>query len=113
DVGFQGASVWEFTAIALAESGGNPTTVSPLTPIGTHDFGLFQIDTINLGHVPNGNWPNPVANAQAAFSISGGGSDPFAWCTWPGGCGGAGSGTASQFFSVAQAVAAPFQRGSV
>jgi LysM repeat protein len=107
-VGFQGASIWEFTAIALAESGGNPDAVSSATALGTQDYGLFQIDTSNLGFVPDGDWANPVDNAEAAFAISDGGSNPSLWCTWPGGCGGAGSGTAAQFFSVAQAAAAPF-----
>lgn len=107
-VGFQGASIWEFTAIALAESGGDPNAVSPVTALGTQDYGLFQIDTDNLGFVPDGDWANPVDNAEAAFAISAGGSNPYLWCTWPGGCGGAGSGTAAQFFSIAQAAAAPF-----
>jgi LysM repeat protein len=108
NVGFQGASIWEFTAIALAESMGDPSAVSPVTSIGTMDFGLFQIDSNSLGDVPNGDWSNPTDNSEAAFAISDGGANPSIWCTWPGGCGGTGSGTAAQFFSVAQAAAAPF-----
>jgi LysM repeat protein len=108
NVGFQGASIWEFTAIALAESMGDPSAVSPVTAVGTQDFGLFQIDSSSLGAVPNGDWANPVDNSEGAFAISGGGANPYIWCTWPGGCGGTGSGAAAQYFSVAQAAAAPF-----
>lgn len=65
-------------AIALAESGGDPTAVSP-----SHDYGLWQINTINFPayHLTVDSAFDPVRNAEVAYSISGGGSNWAAWCT--------------------------------
>lgn len=59
--------------IAMAESGGNPSAISP-----TDDFGLWQI---------NGSWGalaslNPYTNARAAISISGDGTNWSPWTTY-------------------------------
>jgi LysM repeat protein len=59
--------------IAMAESGGNPNAVSP-----TDDFGLWQI---NGSHGSMATL-DPLGNARAAVSISGGGSSWGAWTTY-------------------------------
>ncbi len=62
--------------IAMAESGGNPNAVSP-----TDDFGLWQI---NGSHGSMATL-DPLGNARAAVSISGGGSSWGAWTTYTSG----------------------------
>ena len=62
--------------IAMAESGGNPNATDHDSN-GTADRGLFQI---------NSTWGSlsvydPLGNAQAAVSISGGGSNWEPWVT--------------------------------
>ena len=59
--------------IAMAESGGNPNAESP-----TDDFGLWQI---NGSHGSMATL-DPLGNARAAVSISGGGSSWGAWTTY-------------------------------
>jgi hypothetical protein len=62
--------------IAKAESGGNPNAVSP-----TDDFGLWQI---NGSHGSMATL-DPLGNARAAISISGGGRNWGAWTTYTSG----------------------------
>lgn len=61
-------------AVALAESGGNPNAVGKNTN-GTFDRGLWQINSIWGAKSTT----DPLANAQAAVSISGGGTN---WSPW-------------------------------
>jgi len=63
-------------SIAMAESGGNPSAISP-----TNDYGLWQI---NGSHGALATL-NPLGNAEAAVSISGNGGDWGAWTTYTSG----------------------------
>ena len=60
-------------SIAMAESGGNPSAISP-----TNDYGLWQI---NVSHGALATL-NPIGNAEAAVSISGNGSNWDPWTTY-------------------------------
>lgn len=54
-------------AIAMAESGGDPTIKGGPNSNGTYDYGLFQINEI---HNPMAeNWADPVVNARMALKI--------------------------------------------
>lgn len=74
-------------AVCLAESGGNPSAVSP-----SHDYGLWQINSIHASSFPK-LWPQrfiPVPNAKMAIAISRNAMDWGPWCTaWadPANCG--------------------------
>jgi LysM repeat protein len=61
-------------SIAMAESGGNPNAVSP-----TADYGLWQINATSHGAQATF---DPLANAQAAVSISSNGADWTPWTTF-------------------------------
>ena len=65
-------------AIALAESGGDTTAISP-----SHDYGVWQINRIHFGDgIINGNnWSNPLVNAREMWKLSGGLQNWAAWCT--------------------------------
>ena len=63
-------------SIAMAESGGNPSAISP-----TNDYGLWQI---NGSHGALATL-NPLGSAEAAVSISGNGSNWGAWTTYTSG----------------------------
>ncbi len=60
-------------SIAMAESGGNPSAISP-----TNDYGLWQI---NGSHGALATL-NPLGNAEAAVSISGSGNNWDPWTTY-------------------------------
>ena len=60
-------------SIAMAESGGNPSAISP-----TNDYGLWQI---NVSHGALATL-NPMGNAAAAVSISGNGGNWGPWTTY-------------------------------
>lgn len=54
-------------AIAMAESGGNPTALNPTDNHGTQSsYGLWQIST-GTHTAPNPNWADPNVNAQLAM----------------------------------------------
>src|SRR4051794_38538689 len=75
--GFDPAEAVQFTAIALAESGGDPYA----NAAGTEDSrGLWQIN-VSPGVRPNkwGNLYDPLVNAKAAFEVSGGGRNIQPW----------------------------------
>lgn len=73
-------------AVAMAESGGNPTAVNTSNSNGTTDRGLWQINSIHGSQ----STLDPLANARAAVGISKGGTDWRPWCVaWSNGrCGG-------------------------
>lgn len=63
-------------AIAMAESGGNPSATHTNSN-GTVDRGLWQINSIHGAQ----STLDPLANARAAVAISGNGSSWRPWCT--------------------------------
>lgn len=65
-------------SVALAESGGDPTAISP-----SDDYGLWQINEIHFGDgiINRSNWSDPHTNAREAVSLSGAGANWAAWCT--------------------------------
>ncbi len=78
--GFQGEGLRTAWALAMRESHGRPGAVSPVNPNGTRDHGLFQLNDIHLGkNVDAGQVLDPLANAQAAYRISNGGTSWGAW----------------------------------
>lgn len=69
NAGFSGPSLQTATAIALAESGGNPMVIGDtnLTPGGS--VGLFQINLKAHPEYSAADLLDPQANADAAFAI--------------------------------------------
>jgi hypothetical protein len=59
-------------AVAMAESGGNPSAISP-----SNDYGLWQINSIHGAQATL----DVMANARAAVAISHNGADWGPWCT--------------------------------
>lgn len=78
DAGGSAAHRIDAVGVALAESGGDPTAVSP-----SHDYGLWQINRIHFGDgtISASNWFDPAASAREAVRLSGGGKNWAAWCT--------------------------------
>jgi cell wall-associated NlpC family hydrolase len=75
--GFSPDEAATFTAIALAESGGNSQAHNP---IGEDSKGLFQINArAHPGLDSKYNLYDPQQNARAAFEVSRGGSDASPW----------------------------------
>jgi cell wall-associated NlpC family hydrolase len=75
--GFSPEQAVTFTAIALAESGGDPA----VNAAGTEDSrGLWQIN-VSPGVRPNkwGDLYDPLINARAAYEVSGGGTNIQPW----------------------------------
>jgi lysozyme-like protein len=66
--GFSGSDLPIAIAIALAESGGNPTATHKNNN-GSTDYGLFQINSIHSDLLGQNNWSDPAANARMAYSI--------------------------------------------
>lgn len=85
--GLEGDIGVAMTAIAMAESSGDPTAVSR-----SNDYGLWQINAVHAAEFPR-LWPrrfDPISNAKMALAISNGGQDVGPWCTaWvdPANCG--------------------------
>jgi len=76
-----------YTAIALAESQGNPLATNHNTN-GTTDFGLFQINSIHSNLLqPDGAWQDPAANTAMAKSpeLSNGWVNPAPWSSYKSG----------------------------
>lgn len=89
--GFDSVSAVTATAIALAESGGNPTVIGDINipSYGSSSVGLFQINYVPTQRkVP---WRDPVknldpyTNAKNAFIISNGGQNFNPWITYKNG----------------------------
>lgn len=55
-------------AVALAESGGEPTATNK-NDNGTTDYGLWQINSIHKADLDSGNWQNPTDNARMAYNV--------------------------------------------
>ena len=77
--GFSGAQVPIAVAVALAESGGDPTAENHDSN-GTTDYGLWQINSVH-GYDPN-QLLDPAFNAKAAYEVSGGGTHWTPWVTY-------------------------------
>lgn len=56
-------------AIALAESGGDPTKTNTKNRNGTTDYGLFQINSVHADLLKSGNWQDPQTNANMAYQL--------------------------------------------
>jgi cell wall-associated NlpC family hydrolase len=77
--GFTPDQAVTWTAIALAESGGNSEAHNPH---GEDSWGLWQVNIDpNVRDNPWGNLGDPAANARAAYEISRGGTDMRPWTT--------------------------------
>lgn len=87
--GFRGQDLTVATAIAMAESGGNPAAHNGTPP--DNSYGLWQINMLGaMGperrkqfHLQdNDELKNPDTNAKAAYDISGKGNDFTPWSTY-------------------------------
>lgn len=71
--GFRGSALTWAVAVALAESGGNPTAYNPElganTPKGGGSRGLWQIYGTAHPEYNNSSMFNPQANAKAAYAV--------------------------------------------
>lgn len=77
-VGFTGDNLTIATAVALAESGGVSNGTPHVNDNGTHDTGLWQINSAHTDYTTAG-MMIPFANGQAAYAISGNGTDFTPW----------------------------------
>jgi len=64
NAGFSGSDLATAVAIAIAESGGNPSAVNP-----EGSYGLWQIDIVENPQYANDDLTDPSVNAQDAYSI--------------------------------------------
>jgi hypothetical protein len=96
--GFSGQALVTALAIADAESGFNPAAQNLKYP--DHSIGLWQINQLaHRGRYGSDSaLMNPLANARAAYAISGGGRNWGAWSTYS-------SGAYKGYLSVAQQLA--------
>lgn len=90
--GFSGEGLVTAVAIAMAESRGNPSARNDNADTGDDSWGLWQINYFgNLAEGrtkkfgPKESMTDPVANAKAAYEISGGGRNFKAWTTYTSG----------------------------
>lgn len=92
--GFNPSQAVTMTAIALAESSGNPTAHNPNRATGDDSYGLWQINMIDtlgparrtqFGIDNNDALYDPHTNAAAAFKVSGGGANFTPWTTFTSG----------------------------
>lgn len=82
--GFDPAQAATMTAIALAESGGE---TGAHNTHGEDSVGLWQINRDAHPGLAHLDLTDPLANAQAALAVSGGGADISPWTTTHGGAG--------------------------
>lgn len=84
--GFTGKALTDWTALGLAESGGNPNSVNNTPSTGDLSYGLWQINyygslgpgrTAEFG--PAAGLLDPVKNAKAAYTLSSGGTNYSPW----------------------------------
>lgn len=78
DAGFPKHSWTVAVAVALAESGGNPTATNHNSN-GSTDYGLFQINSVHADLLSKHNWQDPTDNARMALAISAHGNN---WTPW-------------------------------
>lgn len=94
--GFTGQNAVIATAIALAESGGNPGATHS-NDNGSIDRGLMQVNSVHSQY-NSGQLLDPAYNAKAAFQIAGGGTNFGPWSTYN-------SGAYKKYLAEAQAAA--------
>jgi len=86
NAGFSGENLSVAVAIALAESGGNPSAYNPetavKTPNGQGSFGLWQIYLFKHPEFAGQNLYDPQTNANIAFFISSNGTNFNPWSTF-------------------------------
>lgn len=91
--GFNPADAQKFTAVVLAESGGNPLAHNPNAATGDNSYGLAQVNMLGgmgperrkqFGLSSNEELFNPVTNIRAAKRIWDT-SGPHAWTTYSSG----------------------------
>lgn len=84
--GFSGAGLVTAIAVALAESGGNPSAVgnnrNGAGRVTSVDRGLWQINSVFHAEITNACAFDPKCAAQAAFRISARGSNWTPWATF-------------------------------
>lgn len=85
NAGVSGQNIAIATAIALAESGGNPQATSPVNSNGTVDKGLWQINSVHTALISGHDVYDPAQNAAMMFSLSNGGTKWTAWSTYKNG----------------------------
>lgn len=92
-VGFEGNSLKVAWATAMRESRGHPTSHNKTSATGDNSYGLFQINMIgDLGAIRREKFGikkdaellDPVTNAQAAYYMTGRGTDFSSWGYGPG-----------------------------
>jgi hypothetical protein len=92
--GFTGKALVTIVAIAGCESNWNPSAVNNNPSTGDYSVGLFQINyfgsllgprTAAYGS-PSQLQSDPMAQAKAAYSVSGGGANFTPWTTYTSGC---------------------------
>jgi hypothetical protein len=81
--GFSGNNLTIAVAVALAESGGNPTATH-YDSNGSTDYGLWQINSVHSSLLSGGTWSDPLSNAKMAYSVWQG-SGWQAWSTYKSG----------------------------
>ena len=79
--GFTGTGLVNATAIALAESNGDPNAIGD----GGTSFGLWQIHTPAHPEVSAAMAFDPATAAQIAYRLSNGGTNWTPWSTWTNG----------------------------
>lgn len=77
--GFPPNEVATATAVALAESGGDPAATNRNTN-GSYDYGLWQINTVHGGLLNQGDKFNPLDNAKMALTVYKGAGNK--WTPW-------------------------------
>jgi len=87
-VGFEGNSLKVAWSVVMKESRGNPDSHNKTTATGDNSYGLFQINMIgDLGAIRREKFGinkdaelfDPVTNAQAAYYMTGRGTDFSSW----------------------------------
>jgi murein DD-endopeptidase MepM/ murein hydrolase activator NlpD len=79
EAGFTPDQAVNFTAIAMAESGGNPR--ARLHTSVEDSRGLWQINTFAHPHYRDDNLYDPLTNARAAYAVSNHGKNLYPWST--------------------------------
>lgn len=77
--GFPANEIATATAVALAESGGDPGATNHNTN-GSYDYGLFQINTVHGPLLNQGDKFNPLDNAKMALTVFKGAGNK--WTPW-------------------------------
>jgi hypothetical protein len=92
-IGFEGNNLKIAWSVVMKESRGHPTSHNQTSSTGDNSYGLFQINMIGdlgdtrrekFGITKNAELLDPVTNAQAAFYMTGRGSNFSSWGYGPG-----------------------------